>query len=90
MRGIVCVGGNGPRAFPFLRRCVADDIAVAAAHYWSTDVLVFSEGDVYYTLGGPGCCNRNPGDYFTTGWITQSGSSYDVNYCNAQILITSE
>ena len=86
-------GGPGPLSLPSGYSIAAgtpDTIAVTKAHYWSTDLLVFINGDACFTLGGPSCCNRDPGEYIGSGWLIQSGSSYNVNECNAQILITSE
>ena len=64
----------------------ADSIAVTAAHYWSTNLLVFSNGMAYNTLGG----GSSPGSYCCSGQLSQSGSTYNVNYCTNQILITSK
>ena len=85
-------GGPGPLSLPsgYSIAAAPDAVAVTKAHYWSTDLLVFINGDACFTLGGPSCCNRDPGDYIGGGWLIQSGSSYNVDQCNAQILITSE
>lgn len=66
-----------------------NSIAVTAAHYWSTNGLVFSNGKVYRTLMGPSCCSQTAGAYCCSGYLLQSGSTYSVTSCSVQILITS-
>jgi hypothetical protein len=62
-----------------------DSSAVAGAHYWSTHDLVVSNGNAYRGLYCAGCA----GVFCCGGRLAQSGSTYNVPYCNCQILITS-
>ena len=68
----------------------ADSIAVTAAHYWSTDSLLMSNGKAYVTLRGPECCGYEAGILSGFGGLTQSGSSYIVTICASQVLISSK
>ena len=63
-----------------------DSILVTAANYWSTDVLVFSNGKAYLTLR----LGSTAGSNYGSGYLSQSGSNYSVNGCFFQILITSK
>jgi hypothetical protein len=63
-----------------------DSAAVTGAHYWSTGLLVFSNGNIYFTLNGGSVA----GSYDDSGYLSQSGSTYNVNGCDVQILITSK
>jgi hypothetical protein len=67
----------------------ADSIAVTASHSWSTQFLVLSDGNEYWTQTGPSN-GYTAGSYFKCCQLSQSGSAYNVIECYAQILISSK
>ena len=79
--------GPGYLSLPFgwaIAENNAESIYVTAAHYWSTNFLAFSDGNMHYTLWG----GSNAGFCYGNGGLSKSGSTYSVNYCSTQILIT--
>jgi hypothetical protein len=82
------ITGPGPLPLPSGYSIASDNpdsIAVTAANYWSTDALVFSNGYGYGTLRDDSIA----GLIYGSGYLSQSGSTYNVIGCYRQILITS-
>ena len=85
-------GGPGYLPLPLgfsIASATAETIKVTAAHYWSADAVIFFNGDVYSTKRGP-TYGYTPGSYYYSGALRQSGSTYNVDGCSRQILISSK
>jgi uncharacterized protein YbdZ (MbtH family) len=78
--------GPGYLPLPSGWEIAVEDPALAASHYWSTDALVFSNGNTYFTKRA----GSNAGMFAGPGGLVQSGSLYNVVSCFMQILIRSK
>ena len=69
----------------------SDSRAVTMYHYWSTESMVFSNGNAYRTLNGNSCWGGGcAGASRGSGWLLQYGTTYNINSLWGQILITSQ